>query len=284
MPALAFLKVEGLGNDFLLLDRLDLVGADLDAELSRLRHLAPRLCDRRTGVGADGILVVAGPSAHENDARMIVINHDGSRPEMCGNGVRCVAQMIASRTQTRAARIETDAGVRECEILTGDEASARVSVTMGPARTLARRELDLEGPREFVDVSMGNPHAICFVRDDEDPEALARRFGPLVEVDPAYPDRTNVEFAHFDGDAIVLWVWERGCGITGACGTGACATAAAAVAAGRAEPDRALRVRLPGGELEITVPAQPGAEVRMTGPARAVFTGSVELEPLEPAR
>lgn len=276
MPRLSFAKVEGLGNDFLLLDRLDRSPEQVQAEVTRLRELAPHLCNRRTGVGGDGILVVAPPTNEGNAATMIVINFDGSRPEMCGNGVRCVAQMVADRLGSDHVLIDTDAGVRDCRVLSGDAVDALVSVGMGPAQHLGETTLESAESRSFRNVSMGNPHAIHFVGADEDPEALARSLGPKVEVDPSYPDRTNVEFCRKDGEELTLWVWERGCGITGACGTGACATGAAAVAAGLAQPDTELRVRLPGGVLGIRVPSDPTTDLVMTGPARVAFVGEIE--------
>lgn len=274
MARLEFRKVEGLGNDFLLLDRLR--GVD-DAELASLREAAPKLCDRRTGVGGDGILIVAPPTKPGSAATMIVINHDGSRPEMCGNGVRCVAQWLAERVDGGEVRVDTDAGLRVCRVLSDDGVRAQVSVTMGPALALGDQSPAAASPRSFIGISMGNPHAICFVGANEDPERLARELGPKVEVDPAYPERTNVEFCRPDAEGLTLWVWERGCGITGACGTGACATAAAAVQAGHAKPDRDLVVRLPGGDLSIRVPSDREAEVIMAGPARVAFEGAVSI-------
>lgn len=277
MDAVRFLKVEGLGNDFLLLDRLEHDASALVTEIGELRELAPAVCDRRTGVGADGILIVAPPSTRSAVATMIVINHDGSRPQMCGNGVRCVAHWLAERLDTDRVLVDTDAGVRDCTVLTRDPRRAQVAVGMGPARHLGKQTPAAGGGRTFRDVSMGNPHAICFVGPDEDPRELAHALGPEVELDPAYPERTNVEFAKPGPDGITLWVWERGCGITGACGTGACATAAAAVAAGFAEANEDLTVRLPGGDLSIRVPADPDAQVVMTGPAHIVYAGEIEL-------
>jgi diaminopimelate epimerase len=272
-----FLKVEGLGNDFLLLDRLDHDASAVDSEVTTLRRAAPGLCDRRTGVGGDGILVVAPPRGDETQATMIVINHDGSRPEMCGNGVRCVAHWLAERLDRDHLLVDTDAGVRDCQVLSRDPRRAQVAVGMGPARHLGKQTPAAGAGRTFADVSMGNPHAICFVGVDEDPRELAHALGPQIEVDPAYPDRTNVEFAKPGDDGITLWVWERGCGITGACGTGACATAAAAVAAGLADPDEDVSIKLPGGVLHVRVPTDPEAHVVMTGPAAIVFSGDVEV-------
>ncbi len=271
---LEFIKVEGLGNDFALLDRRD---GSSPRDLEALSRLAPQLCDRRSGVGGDGLLLVEAPRTSDALARMIVINHDGSRPEMCGNGLRCVALHLAQTTGERDLVVETDAGALRCEVIELDAARqlAQVRVAMGPARRLGARHPEAAPGRAFAAVSMGNPHAIHFVRG-EDPETLARNLGPGVERDPLFPNRTNVEFVRREADgSLTTWVWERGCGITQACGTGACATAAAAVDAGLAEPDQPIRVLLPGGALTIRVPADPQADVMMTGPARVAFRGSV---------
>lgn len=286
---LPFVKVEGLGNDFVL---LDLRREQIPGGLEALAAAAPRWCDRRRGVGADGLLVVV--SAHAPaDARMIVLNADGSRPEMCGNGLRCVAAHVAGawsweglpppwREEAAVVTIETDAGPHRCVLATEgvhrEDASAEVDVEMVAAALGETVELPEAPGRRFVTVSMGNPHAVCFVRDDEDPEVLARRLGPSVERASAFPNRTNVEFVRREAeDSFTTWVWERGCGITEACGTGACAVAAAAVAEGVATAGHPVRVRLPGGPLTITVPRDPDRGVGMRGPARRVFTGELLL-------
>jgi diaminopimelate epimerase len=260
-----------------LLDRLDADEATLERDIAWARSAAPRVCDRRTGVGADGILLV-GPG-RRGAASMTVVNFDGSRPEMCGNGLRCVAAFVAERTGARVLSIDTDAGARTCRILgNGDDGVATVSVDMGPAKALGWQRPTSAPGREFVGISMGNPHTVCFVGPGEDPESLARTLGPAIEQDPAYaPDKTNVEFARIEADgSITLWVWERGVGITAACGTGACATAVAAVELCLLPPERAIAVRLPGGLLSIIVPAVNSKQVVMTGPARQVFSGVLE--------
>jgi diaminopimelate epimerase len=270
-----FAKVEGLGNDFLLIDRRDAAPAELDGLVAEIRRAAPARCDRRRSVGGDGILLVAAPQSPEAAATMIVVNHDGSRPEMCGNGLRCVALVVAGGV--REVRIDTDAGLRVCDVREyhpGTCPSGQVSIDMGPPELLGARAA---GGREFQAVSMGNPHAIAFVGADEDPEALARSEGPTVELDPLFPQRTNVEFARVEADgSITLWVWERGCGITSACGTGACATLAAATARGLAPYGRDVMVRLPGGQLVLRQD-RAGAPIMMTGPARVAFVGEVEI-------
>jgi diaminopimelate epimerase len=277
VATLQYLAVEGIGNDFLLVDRLD--GLD-ELELERLGDAAPRLCDRATGVGADGLLIVGPARTHGAAAEMLVINHDGSRPEMCGNGLRCVAHFVSNRNESDAPiLIDTGAGALRCEVLEGlGDERAQVAVDMGPARRLGLTTPESGDGRSFAGVSMGNPHAIAFVDAGESPESLASSLGPSIEVDPAYPNRTNVEFARVESDhSITLWVWERGCGITLACGTGACATAAAAVDAGLIAPDTWIPVRLPGGELAIRVPSDPGASVQMRGASHHVGRGSVAL-------
>ncbi|PRQ07227.1 diaminopimelate epimerase [Enhygromyxa salina] len=280
MVPVSFVKVEGLGNDFILLDRRARSRAELDEEVSWAQAHAARLCDRRTGIGADGILLV-GPGLAGGVASMIVVNFDGSRPEMCGNGLRCVAAFVAAQlptsgpTREATVVIDTDAGPRRCQVSEADDGAITVSVEMGAAKLLGTQAPRAGVGREFVGVSLGNPHAVCFVGDDEDPETLARALGPAVERDPAYqPDKTNVEFARVSApQAIELWVWERGVGITEACGTGACATAVAAARAGRVACDLPVAVALPGGTLLITVPSDPAAEVVMRGPCRQVFAG-----------
>lgn len=270
-----FAKVEGLGNDFLLLDRRDASPAALETLVARLQAAAPALCDRRLGVGGDGILLVAPPSTPEAAATMVVVNHDGSRPEMCGNGLRCVALVVAG--SARELVIDTDAGSRACavrEYQSGTCPSGHVAIDMGPPALQGPRNV---GGRNFAAVSMGNPHAIAFVGVDDDPEALARSQGPAVERDPLFPGRTNVEFARVEPDgSITLWVWERGCGITSACGTGACATLAAAIAQDLAPYGRDVVVRLPGGPLVLRQD-RAGASITMTGPARVAFVGQVEI-------
>lgn len=274
---LTFQKVEGLGNDFLLVDWRQ--RDDPERALRELERVAPRLCDRRRGVGSDGILVITAPSDPSCDAAMVVVNHDGSRPEMCGNGLRCVALYLHLKGGlSPEMMIETGAGPLRCECLGTERSSGEIRVAMGRATDLGEREPEAAAGRVFRAISTGNPHAIAFVGRDEDPEALARSLGPSIETDPLFPARTNVEFAKVEANAsITLWVWERGCGITEACGTGACATVAAALRSGLVPADAPVRVRLPGGWLTIEAPSDPEKSVIMSGPARLVFRGEVTL-------
>jgi diaminopimelate epimerase len=286
-----FAKYHGLGNDFLVVDLRDVRGDG--AAAVQEPAVVKALCDRQFGVGGDGVLAVlpGGPGA---DARMRVLNADGSEAEMCGNGIRCVAKELFDRggiTQDRIA-IDTGAGRLVCAIDSEGGVARTVTVEMGAPRLL-RGEIPMTGPagercveqpipvpghptRNVTCVSMGNPHAIAFVTD-ESPRVLAESVGPLVERHAWFPNRTNAEFARvISPREIELVVWERGCGITLACGTGACATVVAAVITGRSSEAEEVLVHLPGGDLTITV--LPGlANVLMRGPALHVFDG--ELEP-----
>jgi diaminopimelate epimerase len=273
--ATAFTKVEGLGNDFVVLERRTASSAAIADELAQLQARAKAICDRRTGIGADGILVVGPPQSADAIASMIVVNADGSRPQMCGNGLRCVALLLARATDRDRFTIDTDAGARPIAVTERGE-PGWVEVDMGPAVELGITAPAAADGRSFLGVSMGNPHAIAFVTAPDDPEVLARVLGPGLATDPAYPEGTNVEFARVEPNGrIRLVVWERGAGLTEACGTGACATAAAAVRTGRVPGDAPVWIDLPGGALRIDVPKDASASVRMGGPARMVFTGEL---------
>lgn len=260
-----FAKYEGLGNDFVVIE-----GEPDSVTTSD----AIRLCDRRRGIGADGVLVV---SQHpELDARMRVINADGSIPEMCGNGIRCVALHLAIDRDVdhTTLTIATDAGPRTCVVdRKGDRASVRVD--MGRVRFEGDREIDVGGERVKLAIGdAGNPHAISF---GEFSDARIDALGPRIATHEGFPAGTNVEFATIRDGGIDLVVWERGVGRTLACGTGACATAVAAFAKGLLR-GKHVRVSLPGGDLDI----EPGDEATfMTGPARLVFRGETneEVEP-----
>ncbi|MGH7434714.1 MAG: diaminopimelate epimerase [Polyangiaceae bacterium] len=275
-----FHKYEGLGNDFVVLDWLDAVDMLSDGEVTPARAVA--ICDRHRGVGADGVLLVLPPADPASAlARMRVLNSDGSRSEMCGNGVRCVALHLvrtrgAGKGGAGTVTLETDAGPRACAIdsVGADAASANVTVDMGTVRVVGKRRLAELGESaldvECTLADAGNPHAILFgtfARSDVD------RLGPRLSTNAAFPNGTNVEFAHAGPAGIDLVVWERGAGLTLACGTGACATAAVACAQGLAAYGKPVTVRLPGGPLEITVDA--GGRATMRGPARHVFSGTL---------
>jgi diaminopimelate epimerase len=293
---LRFTKMEGCGNDFVV---VDLRAPSSNASPSPdTPEGAVALCDRHFGVGADGVLAILPPTRDGAVARMRVWNADGSEAEMCGNGIRCVAKYLFEHDPSLrrpSLPIETGAGLLACGVSIDNNRVTHVTVAMGrpqlapaaipvdaPGERVVARAIDVVGaPRQFhfTAVSMGNPHAVIFVEGgDGRPADLAERFGPAIETRrELFPRRTNVEFARVHSPTeIELSVWERGAGLTLACGTGACATAVAASLEGRAQPGSEIAVALPGGTLVITV--APGYEgVLMRGPAEQVFTAELDL-------
>ncbi len=282
--SLRFTKMHGCGNDYVYID------AWRERVPSNLPKLARAISDRHTGVGADGLIII-GPSRRA-DARMVMFNADGSRSEMCGNGIRCAAKLAHDHGHLTAARmrIETSAGILDVELQKRGRAVVGASVLMGrprlsPAAVPVR--LDASGPLlpltlsiagsrlRLLAVGMGNPHAVCFVDDPDDfPVATV---GPLIERHARFPKRTNVEFVARLRDERGIPVlrqrtWERGSGETQACGTGACATLVAAILDQRID-GRAAIIRLDGGDLHVAWPTED-APVRLTGPAVTVFDGT----------
>jgi diaminopimelate epimerase len=276
---LPFTKMHGAGNDFVVLDGLR------DA-LPPIEPIAALLCDRHLGIGADQLLVVRpGTGA---DFRMEIWNADGSQVEMCANGIRAFYKYLRDRGHTDRPEIsvETLSGVVRPRWAGAD----RVTVDMGrpilaPAKiptTLAGGDgpvldvpLAVEGETLRVSsVSMGNPHAVIYVEEPD--TAPVGRWGPEIEHHPAFPNRVNVEFARvLDRGRVRQRTWERGAGETLACGSGACAVAVVSMLRGAV--DRAVRIELRGGVLEISWPADD-AHVEMTGPAAEVFTGSIRIQ------
>ena len=255
-----FAKMHGLGNDFVL---LDLRGQGDAAPLSAQR--AAELCDRHRGIGADGVLTLLAGD------RFVIQNADGSVPEMCGNGARCAALWIATGGGARPARarvtLRTDAGPRPCAVEAELPTNGTVEVEMGTADVAGEREL--AGGFTAVSVSVGNPHRVVFT--DGDLRILAARHGPSL----CRAEDANIEFVSRLGPArYAAVVWERGAGMTQACGTGACAVAAAAIARGDVDPSTEVIVELPGGALSIRRDSSTG-QLRMRGPAELVFTGEL---------
>jgi len=313
MALLPFVKVEGLGNDFLVVDLRPGKPAQPLAEMVTRPDVVRALCDRNFGVGGDGVLAIL--PGDRGDARMRVLNADGSDAEMCGNGLRCVAKVLHDRDpalRRDVLRIDTGAGLLACKLDVVGQRAASVTVDMGVPQLVPRLvPVASDAPRlvraplpasdrdfAFTAVSMGNPHTVIFV---DDPTAnlrdLAATFGPGIETHSLFPRRTNVEFAAVRQGAdgcpeIHLVVWERGCGITLGCGTGACATVVAACLEGRADADREIPVHLPGGTLFITAKAGAAspdgptyAGVAMRGPANIVFEAAVDPSAIHlPAR
>jgi diaminopimelate epimerase len=263
--ALRFGKYEGIGNDFLVVD--------VDAEGALGPEQARKLCDRHYGVGGDGVLLSAPPVTPGAHGRMIVLNADGSRPEGCGNGLRCVALSLARKLGGDRTElvIDTDAGPRSALIeRRGDLAD--VTVSMGKATREGEVKARHRGEElTFQRISMGNPHAIVF--DVACTEAEIDELGPRLS--QSLPAGSNVEIVRQLGPgAFEVLVWERGVGRTLACGTGAAAVAALAALSGRADFDAPMTIRLPGGPLELSV-SRADLAVTLRGPARFVFAGEV---------
>ncbi|MSP67642.1 MAG: diaminopimelate epimerase [Alphaproteobacteria bacterium] len=267
MRPLPFVKMHGLGNDFVVVDVRNL-GASLDAQSCRA------LADRHTGIGCDQVIAIE-PSTRA-DAFMRILNADGSEAGACGNAARCVASLLMREKESENATLETLAGVLPCH----REGSNLITVDMGPAR-LDWREIPLAGPMDTlhlpvaegpladpVAVNMGNPHAVFFVADAAAIDLAS--LGPLLEHAPLFPERANIEVAEVvSRRAIRLRVWERGVGITLACGSGACATLVAAVRRGLTERQAAIQVD--GGRLDIEW--RQDGHVLMTGPYAESFRG-----------
>lgn len=283
-----FRKYHGIGNDFVLVDNRRQKTPVLTAEQS------VAICDRNKGVGADGVIFLLPPRSRTSDFTMRLYNSDGTEPEMCGNGIRCLAKFaedlsVPSTTPGKFV-IDTGAGVIVPELVPD---SSAVRVDMG-APILEPKDvpttLDTSGSNGFEDtlnvagrdwvfscVSMGNPHAISFVSKDvyKEMDAKLEAVGPEFECNTAFPAKTNTEFVfqrnrtEFD-----MLVWERGAGRTMACGTGACAVLVAAVITARADKDVPTIVHLPGGDLTIEWVSVTN-HILMTGPAELVFEGKL---------
>jgi diaminopimelate epimerase len=276
-PEIAFSKYHGLGNDFLIARGTGLSGSPAD--------LARSICDRHFGVGADGFLVVLPPKHKKHDARVRFFNADGSEAEMSGNGIRCVGAFLGAEAgASRTLKIETPAGVKSLQRVAAKQGTWTFRVSMGKPvlepRKIPFRGVKGRGPvvgyrlptqRGILPVtvtSMGNPHCSIFVAD------FARigwaRLGREIEINPLFPNRTNVEFVSvLSRREIAVRFWERGVGETSASGTGSCAAVVASVLNRRT--DRKVRVRTVAGTLEVAWPK--GGEITLTGPARLVAQG-----------
>ncbi|XP_009598959.1 diaminopimelate epimerase, chloroplastic [Nicotiana tomentosiformis] len=285
---LHFVKYHGLGNDFILVDNRDTTEPKVSPDQ------AVQLCDRNFGIGADGV-IFAMPGVNGTDYTMRIFNSDGSEPEMCGNGIRCLAKFIAELENSRGKRsftIHTGAGLIVPEI----QEDGKVRVDMGEPilkasdvptklppnkdQSVVKARLDVDGSEWNVTcVSMGNPHCVTFgtsqSQDLHVDELNLADIGPKFEHHVMFPARTNTEFVQvFSPTHLKMRVWERGAGATLACGTGACAVVVAAVLEGRAA--RRCTVDLPGGPLDIEW-SEKDNHIYMTGPAEVVFYGSVPL-------
>lgn len=265
-----FHKMHGLGNDFVVIDaRAHASGRALAITNAQARAIA----DRHSGIGCDQLILV-GPSDRA-DARMRIWNADGGEVGACGNAARCVALLLGgeSRIETAGGLIDGSAGSEAATIDMGAPRFGWDEVPLAYAMDTAALPVGWEALKRPAAVNVGNPHAVFFVAD-ADAIDLAR-LGALIEHDPLFPERVNVGVATIEArDRLRLRVWERGAGLTRACGTGACAAAVAAIRAGRC--DERVTVTLPGGAIAIAW--RPGGTIRMSGPAAHVFSGELELE------
>ncbi|EFN52710.1 hypothetical protein CHLNCDRAFT_36797 [Chlorella variabilis] len=286
--AVKFAKYQGLGNDFILVDNRHQLEPVVTPEQ------AVKLCDRNFGIGGDGV-IFALPSENGTDYSMRIFNSDGSEPEMCGNGIRCLARFVAGDPRARGAGaqlVHTLAGLIQpallpdgqvCvdmgePILRGPDVPTTLQPTQGEA--VVQQKLAVDGKEWLMTcVSMGNPHAITFGLADGSSIKVDSidlpGIGPKFEHNPVFPARTNTEFVEvLSRSHVRMVVWERGAGATLACGTGACATVVAGVLEGHT--DRSCQVDLPGGPLHIEW-RESDNHIYMTGPAELVFAGSVDV-------
>jgi diaminopimelate epimerase len=265
VQTLKFVKYHGLGNDFIVVDT--------DAPRQWSAEQARTLCERHRGVGADGVLLV-GPGIAGSRASMRVLNADGSEPEMCGNGLRCVALHLAILDETNHTSFDvaTGAGTLGCDV-TRDGLQASVRIAMGQAKVGPTLSFEAEGRELLFDrVTTGNPHAISF--DGVFDTLAIDRIAPRVSA--AIPGGSNVEFVEqASRQRLRLIVWERGVGRTLACGTGAVASVVAAAVRERVPFDSPVTVELAGGELRIEV--SEAMRAYLEGPAVRVFTGELPL-------
>lgn len=277
-----FTKMHGIGNDFIVVNGISEVIAE-----TRLAEIAKTVNHRKFGIGGDGLILVL-PSKLA-DYRMRMFNPDGSEAEMCGNGIRCFAKYLFDRKMITEPhlKVETKAGIKTLKLLTRAGKVEAVRVDMGPPR-LMRSDLEMTGEEgkvigetlkvdghkfEITGVSMGNPHVVIF--EDKLENFALTRFGPAIETHKLFPKRTNVHFVKVcNTSEIIVRSWERGAGVTLACGTGACASVVACVLNNKT--NRNVEVHLPGGDLRIEWTGDN--RVMMSGPAEEVFEGVIPLE------
>lgn len=262
-----FTKMEGLGNDYVYVDTSRF-------PVEQPSHVAIKVSDRHFGIGSDGLVLIGGSQVADRSMR--IFNADGSEAMMCGNASRCIGRYLYEKglCRKKEIRLETLSGIRILKINTREDDSVEsVTVDMGLFSPVGAGPVNAYGRVfEGQGISVGNPHYVIFT--DEEVQDKADVYGPVIECDPMFPDRTNVEFARMVAPGrIRMRVWERGSGITMACGTGACATAAAAFKAGLT--DGKADILMDGGELHIEI--DPSGRVFMTGPANICFEGTVSI-------
>ena len=276
-----FTKMQGLGNDFVVLDYEEFLKTQKTAS-----ELALKLCDRKFSIGADGLIIV-NPETDNTDIAWIFYNSDGTMAQMCGNGMRCFVKYVTDKGLINKKRfsVKTEAGIICPEILENGEIKVNMNLPiLEPQKIPFNAEKNLNYELTVADrtfninvVSMGNPHCIIFT--DEETMTMAKKYGNIIETHKIFPEKTNVEFVNIlSKNEAKLSVWERGCGITLACGTGACATVVAGILRGFL--DNKVKVNLPGGNLYIEWAGSINNTkhpVFMTGKADYSFTGAINI-------
>ena len=261
-----FTKMQGLGNDYLY------VYGDVPENIAAISQ---KLSDRHFGAGSDGMIYIS-PS-DRSDFKMRIFNADGSEAKMCGNGIRCVGKFVYDKGYTDKTHlsVETLSGVKTLDLQIRSGKVKSVTVDMGKVTVGEEKEIAVGGQTVCgIPISVGNPHFVVFVPDAQ--TAPLQTVGPLIEKHPSFPEGVNAEFVQATGNnQLRMRVWERGSGVTMACGTGACAASAAAVHKGLCRHSVPISVQLDGGTLEIQV--DPAGFVRMTGPAEMVYEGETVL-------
>ena len=264
----SFSKMQGTGNDFVIIDC-----TDNKFEYS-LPVLAKYLCDRHYGVGADGVILIY--ESEIADFKMRIFNQDGTEAEMCGNGIRCFSKYVFEKHKIDKTYflVETLAGIKKVKLNLENEKVMTVEVNMGePVIDNIKYMIEIEEKQYLVyPISMGNPHVICFVKDVDNFEV--EKIGPIIENYKYFANKTNVEFVQIiDENNIKVRVWERGVGETNSCGTGACASTMIAINEKLTENE--VTVNLKGGKLDIKYNEEEG-NVYLKGPAEIVFEGKIE--------
>jgi diaminopimelate epimerase len=295
-----FTKMHGCGNDYVY---FDCTKVDFPGGAEGEKQAAIKLSDRHFGIGGDGIILIK--KGTKADFEMVMYNADGSRSQMCGNGVRCVGKLVydAGYTKGREFTVESMGAVKVLTVVEGERGDkvAKLSVDMGQpileaekipvntkslssavvstgSTTVIKQPLTIGGVEyKATCVSMGNPHAVVFI-DKKPADFPVCEVGPLFENNEFFPERTNTEFAYVE-DRRTIWmrVWERGTGETLACGTGTCATVVAAILNGLVDAGEKITVHLLGGDLVIEWSGDENDSVFMTGPAETVFNGDIEI-------
>lgn len=277
MESLPFTKMHGLGNDFILVEHENIRNKPLDYS-----HLALKMCDRRRGIGGDGLIIVNPPEKKfDADTSWRIFNSDGSEPEMCGNGIRCFARFVLEKGIIRKKQftISTLAGLICPEIHENGTVSVDMGVPVYDESSISlysnTNKIFCDDKKfQFTSINMGNPHCVIFI--DDDGSDLVIKYGSEIEKNKIFPEKTNVEFVKvYSKNHLQVDVWERGCGKTLACGTGACAAVVAAIL--KKLTENSVTVDLPGGSLSIKWNGGKHDSVIMTGSASFVFDGNYFL-------